>query len=899
MKKIISILLMLTIACSTISMVYADTEPSVDSNVDKVLSSLGIIVGNGGTIPADAEVTRAELVMVLSRITGFTKNYDVNDIGTVFEDVSGFHWAAQEIKYVTDCGFMSAYNDGKFYPSDAVSYEEMVMAFVKVTGYDVNAKIKGGTVNSYLAVAAEEGLLNNIKRGEYVTRAQLLTMTYNAISIDYMYTRGESSLLGTEYTTYEGYSVLSKYKNIFKDKGVLEATDITSLESGKYGIAPKGHVIIEGKSYAVGETDAKSLIGQNVEYYYQHDEEKNENTLVCILPNNKTTVLTFSAESICAGKITTKLDVYAYYNESGKVNTVKLDDPAVIYNGVAKPGYRLSDLTPECGEVKLIDNDDDGDFEVLDIFNATECIIVDSVTEENAGYAITSLNDKSKYYSIKTNGTTERFEITENGRPVSMLSLTKGDVVLVGENKDFDYRILRISSLSVTGTVTEKENEYIYVDETALKCSALFMKKNKLSDIKIGTYGTFYIDCYGEVQAFIKESADTLEYGVVMDMGEKPGMDSVYSVKILDVNSKLTVYKLEDKLKLNQKVSTSKKAYEALTSYTSGLDSYRDDFNAQYPKRQLIMYKLNAQGKICELNTVTSNSEYDDKNPLSFAGKVSYATNKYTWYTAALSSSYGMSIGGKYYATNQTYIFHMLNEDEDCYVTQSSIGNSAYFPSIYVYNAKEDRTTDVIITSGTSGATKPNQLATYSVMCFSGFSQAMDEEGNEMIVMNGYSGGEKIKVRFINDNSWSDEMQAMLDAMVPGDVIMYNVSENAKLNGIARAFAYDLKGKYGVSRNVPHDGYVNGNADFNNQHSNSRFIYGNVEKVVGNYIIYNIGGDETYVHNAINVSAVTLLRFEGNKLVAEALGSTDKILPSKDVVIVGGRSRNVEIFVFD
>lgn len=899
MKKIIAILLILTIVFSINSIAYADTEPSVDNRVEKVLSSLGIIVGNGGTISADAEVTRAELVMVLSRITGFTKSYDVDDIGTVFSDVSGFHWAAQEIKYVTDCGFMSAYKDGKFYPSDNVSYEEMVMAFVKVTGYEVNAKIKGGTVNSYIATAAEVGILNNIIRGEYVTRAQLLNMTYNAINIDYMYTRGENSLLGTEYTTYDGYSVLSKYKNIFKDKGIVEATAITSLESGKFGIAPKGNVIIDGESYLVGDTDAGSFIGQDVEYYYKHDEERNENTLVCILPSNKTTVLNISAENICTGKISTKLDVYAYYNENGRVNTIKMDEPAVIYNGVAKPGYRLSDITPACGEVKLIDNDDDGAYEVIDIFNATECIIVDSVTEEGDGYAITYLNDKSKYYSLKKTGNTERFEITENGKRISVMSLTTGDVILVGENKDSDYRILRISSLAVTGSVTEKDSEYIYVDEMPLKCSVLYLKNNKLSDIKIGAFGTFYIDCFGEVQAFIEEGDDSLEYGVVMDIGEKPGMDSVYSLKVLDVNSKISVYKLADKLKLNQKTATSKKAYEALTAYTVGLDSFRDDFNKQYPKRQLIMYKINEQGKISELNTVISNSEYDDKNPLSFADKVSYVTNKYTWYTAALSSSYGMSIGGKYYATNKTYIFHMLDEDEDCYVTQASIGNSTYFPNIYVYNANEDRTTDVIITAGTSGATKPNQLATYSVMCFSGFSKAMDEEGNEMIVMNGYSGSEKIKVRFLDDDSWSPEMEEMLDAMAPGDVIMYNVSENAKLNGIARAFAYDLKGTYGVSRNVPKDGYVNGNADFNNQHSNSRFIYGNVEKVVGTYILYNIGTDETYVHNAINVSAITLLRFEGNKLVAEALKSTDEILPDKDVVIVGGRSKNVEIFVFD
>ena len=326
MKKIISFLLVLTIVFSTFNFAYADTDTSLTNNIDRILSSLGIIIGNNGPIDDSAEVTRAELVMVLSRLVNFDKNYEVNDIGQVFEDVSGTHWAAQEIKYVTDCGFMSVYNDGKFYPSDAVSYEEMVMGFVKVTGYDVLAKIKGATVNSYIAAAAEAGLLNGIERSEYVTRAQMMRMTYNAISIDYMYTRGENTLLGTDYTTYEGYSVLSKYKNIFKEKGVVEATHITSLESGRYGIAAKGHVIIDGKSYAIGETDAEFYLGQDVEYYYQNDEENAVNTLVCIVPTNKTTVLSIYAENINNSKITTKLDVYAYYDENGKNKTVNMDD---------------------------------------------------------------------------------------------------------------------------------------------------------------------------------------------------------------------------------------------------------------------------------------------------------------------------------------------------------------------------------------------------------------------------------------------------------------------------------------------------------------------------------------------------------------------------------------------
>ena len=899
MKKIISFLLVLTIVFSTFNFAYADTDTSLTNNIDRILSSLGIIIGNNGPIDDSAEVTRAELVMVLSRLVNFDKNYEVNDIGQVFEDVSGTHWAAQEIKYVTDCGFMSVYNDGKFYPSDAVSYEEMVMGFVKVTGYDVLAKIKGATVNSYIAAAAEAGLLNGIERSEYVTRAQMMRMTYNAISIDYMYTRGENTLLGTDYTTYEGYSVLSKYKNIFKEKGVVEATHITSLESGRYGIAAKGHVIIDGKSYAIGETDAEFYLGQDVEYYYQNDEENAVNTLVCIVPTNKTTVLSIYAENINNSKITTKLDVYAYYDENGKNKTVNMDDPAVIYNGVAKPGYRLAEITPDSGMVKLIDNDGDGDYDVIDIFDVTECIIVDTVNEENDGYAITYLDNKSKYYFVKNTGSEERFRITEDENEISIMSLESGDVLLIGENKESDYRVLRVSALSVTGTVTKKDSEYIYVDEMPLKYSALYLKKHELTDIDIGEYGTFYIDCFGEVQAFIKDRTDSLAYAMVLDVGQKVGLASVYSVKILDTKSEISIYQLEDKVKLNQKTATSKKAYETLSTYTSGLDGFRDDFNSSHSKRQLIMYKLNDKGKISELNTVISNSEYDIENPLSFADKVTYITNKYTWYNAAISSSYGMSIGGKYYATKTTYIFHLLSEDEDCYVTQASIGNSAYFPNLYIYNAKEDRTSDVIIASGTDSATKPNQLATYSVMCFSDFSTAIDNEENEILVINGYRGGEKVEVEVLNDKSWAPEVQTMLDTMVSGDVIMYNVSENGKLNGLARAFAYDLKGTYGVSRNVPKDGYVNGNADLNNQHSNSRFIYGKVEKVVGTYILYSLGGEETYVHNVINVPAVTLMTFKGNELVAESLGGPEEILPDKDVVIVGGRSKNIEVFVFN
>lgn len=899
MKKIISLLLMLTIVFSTFSLAYADTDTSVDGNVANVLSSLGIIIGNGSTVTDSSEVTRAELVMVLARITGFNKNYEVNDIGEVFGDVSGSHWAAQEIKYVTDCGFMSAYADGKFYPSDTVSYEDMVMAFVKATGYEVIAKIKGATVNSYIATAAEVGIIDGIVRGEYVTRAQLMRMTYNAISIDYMYTRGENTILGADYTTYDGYTVLSKYKNIYKDRGIVEATHITSLTSGEYDVAPKDNVVIAGQSYRTGETDADAYLGQEVEFYYQNDEEDNVNTLVCVVPSNKTSVITIAAVDIEKSKITTKLDKYAYYDENGKIKTVSMDNPAVIYNGVAKPGYRLADIVPDSGLVKLIDNNGDDAYDVIDIFNATKAIVVDTVSEEDDGYAITYLNDKSSYYFIKSDNSENRFVIIENGKEISATSLESGDVLLVGENTDSDYTVLYVSAEKMVGTVTGRDTDYIYVDEFPLEFSKLYLKTNKATDIAIGSYGTFYLDCFGQVQAFIKTDSNELEYAMVLNIGVKAGLDPVYSVEILDTDSEISIHKLAKRVKLNEKTATAKEAYEALGKVTSGMDIYRDEFNATFPERQLIMYKINTDGEISELNTVTANAEYDAETPLSFAAKITYTKNKYTWYDSAISTAYGMSIEGRFYATNETYIFHMLAEDEDCYVTQASIGNNTYFPNLYIYNANEDRTVNAMILSGTADAEKPNQLATYSVMCFSGFSEAIDTEGNEMLVMNGYSGGEKIKAKFLNDDSWTEEIQSMLDAMVPGDIIMYNISENGKLSGLARAFAYDKKGEYGVSRDIANTGYVNGYADLLNQHSNSRFIYGNVYKVVGNYILYNLGGEETYVHNTLNVPYVTLLRFEGSKLVAEPLNGVDEILPGKDVVIVGGRSKNIEVFVFE
>lgn len=160
------------------------TFPDVDEDADyaeaaEYLNEIGIMQGDdNGYFNPNKAVTRAEIAVVICRMLGETENLPVS---SEFSDVPRNHWANPYISKVAELGIVSGYGNGKFGPSDTVTYEQAITMIVRTVYGNDEGEAAGGYPDGFLSVASKNGFLNSIstEKGELLSRADVATILYN------------------------------------------------------------------------------------------------------------------------------------------------------------------------------------------------------------------------------------------------------------------------------------------------------------------------------------------------------------------------------------------------------------------------------------------------------------------------------------------------------------------------------------------------------------------------------------------------------------------------------------------------------------------------------------------------------------------------------------------------
>ena len=149
------------------------------------VSDIGLMVGDEqGKFNPNKTVTRAEMAAIISRIRGeddwgrekgWEENYR-------FTDVPTNHWACYSISMAARMKIVNGYGDGRFGPSDKVTYEQGTTMIVRAYGLESDAAFAGGYPDGYITVARNNGLTADISSqiGSDLTRAQVAKMLYNS-----------------------------------------------------------------------------------------------------------------------------------------------------------------------------------------------------------------------------------------------------------------------------------------------------------------------------------------------------------------------------------------------------------------------------------------------------------------------------------------------------------------------------------------------------------------------------------------------------------------------------------------------------------------------------------------------------------------------------------------------
>ncbi len=652
MRRKISLFLILAIL-SSFHFQSVSAEEEYQREID-IIRGLGIIseVAESG-FQTSAVITRAEFLVYIMESLGYQGGGGTPS----FADVRPGHWAAGYVAQAEGLGIVSGYNGGYLRPDQEVLLGEAVKMLVSALGYGTIAEENGGYPVGYLAQAKQLGILDGValQQDDALKKGVAVKLIYNAseVSVGVL----DSVKYGTaEYTIQKKRGFLEMYRDIYSDQGILESNSRTGL-SRAVGERER-HVSIDGAQYQTGATDAEQYLGYCVKYYY-HEDSDGEKTLLYIEPY-RTSVWRIKPNEI--EKLEDK--TYTLYREKGMNKPWKYrisSETDVIYNGAAVSDYSDELLLPQEGSIQLIDNDNDGIYEVLFV-DTYQVVVVKSYDKDSKTFA-----DKLTHAQFDLNLYTDYTLQDSDGAAVTENALMENSVLFVMESLDKEYLRLIVSNQSINGQVTSIRKtsdgaEYV-INDTVYPVSKTCLEK---ASVEPSEAAYFALDAEGTIQWIYGKYDSSVSYGYVMQGGKTSnGMDEYLALKVLSSDNQfLKLTTAPNGVELN-----GKKKVTVAEQFTALSENGR-------LAPQVIGYKLDSEGRICMIDTVGVITSPSDTLTLEYDTPLSHRYK-----------SKGATVSGLIGVTNSTILFGVPSDATDMDETHYKACSMGTLPNDTIFAA--------------------------------------------------------------------------------------------------------------------------------------------------------------------------------------------------------------------
>ena len=354
MKRIISsllaIILLLGVHCVSAQSVQAADKDTVAL---KFLDALGVLPEN---FDASQEMTRAEFVDFV--ITAMKLDGAGSVDTSYFLDVDQSHPYYDSISVASQQGLIQGDEFSLFRPDRIITFEDAVKIATSAIGYAPVAITRGGYAIGYMVVAEQNDLLEHLNSDN--TSGNLAGLVYNMLCAPMLSVKSMDAD-SVKYANSEDDTILSHYWKILKRKGYVTEVGFSTYTGPSTLSAEK--VRLDDEVFLVGNTDVEQYFGCNVTYFYEDSDNAGLKKLVYLYPSKAIQEEVILAEDIIDVDLAdSNIEYYANGNNK-RTNFSKT--PYVIYNGVALSNYSREDLKPEYGSIRLMDGDNDGEYEFL------------------------------------------------------------------------------------------------------------------------------------------------------------------------------------------------------------------------------------------------------------------------------------------------------------------------------------------------------------------------------------------------------------------------------------------------------------------------------------------------------------------------------------------------------
>ena len=748
-KKLITIVLVLTMVLSQGAIMPLAAEQSVYSEEIEIVNALGIMVGDeSGDFAPNNNLTRAEFAKVLTVLlqindgesakenawyfkTGKAVENQVlnSEKQQMFTDVPSNHWAYDVIGQITSLGYMIGTSENEFSPDENVTINQVNKVFVKLLGYEVFAERNGGYPAGYNYTASSIKLLKGIKHyGDTpILRGELAKMLVNMFDVE-MIDLGYITDEGTATYQQSNKTFLEEKLEIFTIKGELTSTSVTGLY-GESGIS-EGEVVIGGKVYkvAAGAEYINSFLGKTVEAYYVKDANDRNIVIYAKLSDdiNEFVVDIKDFVSLSNGAL-------EYTDENEEVEKLDLVSmPAIIFNGTSVDAISTEQIKSyNNGTITAINSDNKGDYEmvVIDAYRtmfvknfADGKVVNGLLTQGVDAEAVLNLNEENNKDTLIT--------YYKNSLPASASDIYRNSVIDVAASKGEIKVIItkETKDCTVTAVSDDIDGYFIYDEEgNSYRVADDFVNATAASIPDVGSRCVLYFNSFGEVAFAEISSADYANVGLVIDAAEDGrGLKRGVKVKIFSSTGRFVEYNLAEKVTYtnSENVEERKKDSEMVAILT-GL------------KNKLITFKQDADKNISAINEPV---KFEDRKTRD-QGRLGaiYESND----TPAYRSS---NLSFSAYLTGDTTVFSISNSvglsDEEKYHVYTKKEFDSYpdltLTSAIAYNTDRDSIeTDYLVTFNTALTTFDMAINKTPLFVVDKIKQGSNADGEPTVMVEG------------------------------------------------------------------------------------------------------------------------------------------------------------------
>lgn len=576
-----------------------------------VLYNLGIIGDTPDkTFRPDDLITRAEFAGWLAG----ADNIDRRPYTDSFSDVSAENPNAESIDSLASAGIMVGNGNGTFSPDKPILVEEALKSVLVLLGYEPYAEAAGGYPGGYLTIGYDKDLLDGVNDGSggQLTRNGAAVLIYNALFTNVMEPDGLSGN-GVVYSENNNKTLLYKTRKIIKQTGIVTANAVTDLEGGS-GVSEET-LGIDGTNYTDLTDNGQKMLGKRSEFYYV-DEDPGE--IIYIKPAKKTASVILNSDDIDSFS-GNALKAY----RGSKTVSYKISPMAdVIYNGKVLD-YSQNDVLfrdengvqSYYGTIELFDNDNDGQYDVMDI-HAYHNIILSSTRNLDSE---TGKNPSDWFEIIDKNGIAVRIDPDKSctirdtdGNNILWTSLKENDVLALAMSKDGQYIEMILCSEVVTGEITalsddgDKYSAVINGEKYEIRKSTGFYCVDQTEDsigLTSGDKAFFTLDISGRI-ALVKDKSVNAgpAYGLIINyLISDDGSDVL--IKLMRASGEIEFIAAAEKVTID---GTGYKGIEQiikrLTEVSKELNG-TDNSGKPLRKEILVNYKTNSEGKITQIDT--------------------------------------------------------------------------------------------------------------------------------------------------------------------------------------------------------------------------------------------------------------------------------------------------------